>query len=238
MRRLRTGGIIALGLGVLVAVLFVVAYFTTQVNYGILKGTVVDLYSQDVVRKLTITIDGRSDILFRSKEYQLTRIPPGKHVLKAEAPYYYPFSQELEIRRGVNVFNFTMEGKEIPDLAGIICFADPTDRGIEIEIRFKDSKGIGISDFPGMPLQLEGKLYVREGDEENYSRGRLIYEGPIELFWDPKAYLARNKGLIPWEKIQVDREKEKYGLLEVLLHTPQGDFTEFIEDVELQKREE
>jgi len=89
-----------------------------------------------------------------------------------------------------------------------------------------------------MPLQFEGKLYVREGDEENYSRGRLIYEGPIELFWDPKAYLARNKGLIPWEKIQVDREKEKYGLLEVLLRTPQGDFTEFIEDVELQKREE
>lgn len=238
MKRFRTGGIITLGVGILVAVLFVVAYFATRVNYGILKGTVVDLYSQDVVRNLSLTVDGRSDVLFRSKEYQLTKIPPGKHVLKAEAPYYHSFSQELEIKRGINVLNFAMEGKEIPDLAGIICFADPTDRGIEVEIRFKDSKGIGISDFPGMPLRFEGKLYVREGDESNYSRGRLIYGGPIELFWDPKAYLARNKGLIPWDKIQVDREKEKYGIMEVVLHTPQGDFGEFIEDVELQKKEE
>ena len=46
------------------------------------------------------------------------------------------------------------EGKEIPDLVGIICFADPVDRGIQIEIRFKNSKGIGISDFPALPLQL------------------------------------------------------------------------------------
>jgi len=224
-----------------VVVLFVVSYFAIRLNYGILQGKVTDHYSQDVVRKLHLTIDGRSDILFQSKDYQFTHLPPGKHTLYAEAPYYHPFSQELEIKRGVNVFDFTMEGKEIPDLAGIICFADPVDRGIQIEIRFKNSKGIGISDFPALPLQLEGKLYVREGeDEDNYSRGRLIFEGPIEIFWDPNAYLSRNKGIITWDKIEIDPEKEKYGIMELVLHTPQGDFEDVIEDVELQlpKKEE
>lgn len=224
-----------------VVVLFVVSYFTIRLNYGVLQGKVTDHYSHDVVRRLHLTIDGRSDILFQSKDYQFTHLPPGKHTLRAEAPYYYPFSEELEIKRGVNVFDFTMKGKEIPDLAGIICFADPVDRGIQIEIRFKDSKGVGISDFPALPLQLEGKLYVREGeDEDNYSRGRLIFEGPIELFWDPNAYLSRNKGLISWDKIQIDPEEEKYGIMELVLRTPQGDFEDVIEDVEFQspKKEE
>ncbi|MGC8778278.1 MAG: hypothetical protein ACP5Q4_06325 [Candidatus Caldatribacteriaceae bacterium] len=224
--------------GLAVVLLLSLTYFSTRVPYGILKGKVTDLYSQDVVRKLTLSIGGRSDILFQSKDYRITRIPPGKHTLKAEAPYYHPVTQELEIKKGENVFDFTMEGKEIPGLAGIICFADPTDRGIEIEIRFKDAQGVGISDFPGFPLQLEGKLYVREGDADNFSRGRLLFEGPIELFWDPKAYLARNKGLISWDKIQIDREKEQYGLLELLLRTPQGNFEDTIEDVELVKKEE
>ncbi len=224
-------------LGIVIIFLLVVSYFTTRVPYGILKGKVTDLYSQDVVRKLTLNIGGRSDILFQSKEYRITHLPPGKYTLTAEAPHYHPVTQELEIKRGENVFDFTMEGKEIPGLAGIICFTDPTNRGIEIEIRFKDAQGVGISDFPGLPLQLEGKLYVREGDADNFSRGRPIFSGPIELFWDPKAYLARNKGLIPWSKIQVE-EKEQYGLLELLLHTPQGDFEDTIEDVELKLKEE
>jgi len=225
-------------LGVAVIFLLLLTYFSTRVPYGILKGKVTDLYSQDVVRKLTLSIGGRSDILFQSKDYRITRIPPGKYTLKAEAPYYYPVTQELEIKKGENVFDFTMEGKEIPGLAGIICFADPTERGIEIEIRFKDAQGVGISDFPGFPLQLEGRLYVREGDADNFSRGRLLFEGPIKLFWDSKAYLARNKGLISWDKIQVDKEKEQYGLLELLLRTPQGNFEDTIEDVELVKKEE
>lgn len=225
-------------LGLAVIILLLLAYFSTRVPYGILKGKVTDLYSQDVVRKLTLSIGGHSDILFQSKEYRITRIPPGKYTLKAEAPYYHPVTKELEIKRGENVFDFTMEGREIPGLAGIICFADPTDRGIEIEIRFKDAQGVGISDFPGFPLQLEGKLYVREGDAENFSRGRMLFKGPIELFWDSKAYLARNKGLISWDKVQVDKEKEQYGLLELLLRTPQGNFEDVIEDVELVKKEE
>ncbi|MGQ9474363.1 MAG: hypothetical protein ACUVQZ_02910 [Candidatus Caldatribacteriaceae bacterium] len=238
MERNRIRILVFTAVGLAIAFLLVLTYLSIRIPYGILKGKVTDLYSQDVVRKLTLKIGERSDTLFQSKEYRITRIQPGKHTLQAEAPYYHPFTQEIEIKKGENVFDFTMEGKEIPGLAGIICFADPTDRGIEIEIRFKDNQGVGISDFPGFPLQLEGKLYVREGDNNNFSRGRCIFEGPIPLFWDSKAYLARNKGLISWDKIQIDAQKEPYGLLELLLHTPQGDFEDTIEDVELVKGEE
>lgn len=238
MKRNRIRVLVLAVVGLAITLFLVSTYLSTRVPYGILRGKVTDLYSQDVVRKLTLKIGERSDILFQSKEYRITRIPPGKYTLHAEAPYYHPLTREIEIKRGENIFDFTMEGKEIPGLAGIICFSDPTDRGIEIEIRFKDNQGVGISDFPGFPLQLEGKLYVREGDNNNFSRGRLIFEGPIPLFWDSKAYLARNKGLISWDKIQIDAQKEPYGLLELLLHTPQGDFEDIIEDVELVKKEE
>ncbi|GAG58018.1 unnamed protein product, partial [marine sediment metagenome] len=66
-------------------------------------------------------------------------------------------------------------------------------------------------------------------------KGRKILEGPIELFWDSGAFLARNKAIIPWERIKIDRETEKLGILELALHTPQGDFSDTIDDVQLYK---
>lgn len=238
MKRNKTTNIILSTIVVLVAVLLTASYFTLQTNQGILQGQVVDELSGDVVRQLQLKIDGKSDILFQSKEYRLTDIPPGTHLFEAKAPYYHPFSQEIEIKRGINYFNFSMRGQEIPDLAGIICFSEPVAEGIQIEIRFKNSEGTGISDYPALPLELEGKLYLREGTEDNYSRGELLFEGPIKLFWDPKSYLARNKGIIPWEEIPVDPANERYGIMELILKTPQGNFEDVIEEVELFKKEE
>jgi len=237
-RNKKTTNTIFSAIVILVVVLFVASYFALQTNQGILQGQVTDELSGDIVRQLRIKIDGKSDILFQSKEYRLTDIPPGTHLLEAEAPYYHPFSQEIEIKSGINYFDFSMRGKEIPDLAGIICFSEPVSQGIQIEIRFKNSQGIGISDYPALPLELEGKLYLREGTEDNYSRGDLIFEGPIKLFWDPKSYLSRNKGIISWEEISVDPESEKYGIMELVLKTPQGNFEDVIEEVELFKKEE
>jgi len=224
--------------GGLVAVLLIASYFSLRVNYGILEGKVFDEYSKDYVPRLRLTIAGKTNLIFRDTYYSFTKLPPGKHVLKAESPYYFPISKEVVIKRGRNQLDLVMKGKEIPDLAGIICFSDPVEQGIQIEVRYKDSKGIGISEFPGMPIELEVKLYVREGDEDNYSRGRLIYEGPVELFWDSKAYLAKNKGIIPWDKLSIDSEKEKFGIMELVLHTPQGNFEDIIEDVQLFREEE
>jgi len=79
----RVGLSIFLAIVGIVVVLFVISYFTVRLNYGVLQGKVTDYYSQDVVRELHLTIDGRSDILFQSKDYQITHLPPGKHTLQA-----------------------------------------------------------------------------------------------------------------------------------------------------------
>ena len=86
-------------------------------------------------------------------------------------------------------------------------------------------------------MSLEGKLYLRLGDEENYTRGKELFGGPIELFWDSKAFLAKNKGIIPWGKIGEHLEIEKYGILDVVLHNPQGDFEDTVDDVKLYPEE-
>ena len=237
MKKKKTTILIASFIVVVLAVLLVFVYFTTNTNWGTLQGKVVDELSQDVVKKLRIVIDGKSDILYISKDYKLTRIPPGKYTFTALAPYYHEIQQEIDIKKGINVFDFTMKGKEIPGLAGIICFSEPTEQGIEVEIRFKNNEGQGISDYPALPLTLEGKLYVRDGDEDNYSRGRKLFDGPMKLFWDPTSYLARNKAVIPWNALDIDTENEKYGLMELILTTPQGTFEDIIENVELTKKE-
>ena len=126
-----------------------------------------------------------------------------------------------------------MRGREIPDLQGIIIFTEPKERGIEIEIRFTDSKEEGIVNYPALPFTLEGALFVREGTEGDYRKGRKILEGPIELFWNSEEWLAKNKGIIPWDRVKPHSQEEKYGILEVVLHTPQGDFEDSSTDVKL-----
>ena len=119
-------------------------------------------------------------------------------------------------------------------------FADPVDRGIQVKSALKILKGWEYQTFLLCHFSWRANSTLEREDGDNYSRGRLIFEGPIELFWDPNAYLSRNKGLISWDKIQIDPEEEKYGIMELVLRTPQGDFEDVIEDVEFQspKKEE
>ncbi len=207
--------------------------FLTREDYGEVKGTVADHISGDPVKEARIVLDGKSTIKFTSTSYNLTEIPPGSHTLKVTAPNYHDFEKPIQVKRGTNVVDIALEGREIPDLQGIIIFTEPEERGIEIEIRFYDSTGEGIVDYPAFPLTMEGTLFVREGVEEDYRKGRKLLEGPIELFWDSQEWLAKNKGIIPWDRIKIDAEKEKYGILEVVLHTPQGDFEDNSTDAKL-----
>ena len=237
-----------------------------QPNYGIVQGTVVTQGSGDPVRALHIVVDDRSSILYHSRDFELTHIPPGSYTLKASAPYYEDFTQELKIKKGKNPLDFVMVGKEIPDLSGIIVFTESYDKilnnltslrevapdvrdkdnldriikqiegknGIILEVRLTDSEDIGITDFPYLPVTLKGTLWVRIGEEDDYVKGEKIFEGPIEVFWDPTAYLAKYKGLIPWNKLaKIDKQIEKYGVLELTLHTSQGDFQDTVNDVRL-----
>lgn len=204
-------------------------------EYGEVRGEAVDALSGDPVWKIRIVVDGKSIIKYKypTKTYYLTGIEPGSYTLKAVAPNYYDFTEDIQLKRGENILDISMKGKEIPDLQRIIVFSESVEKGIELEIRLVNSKREGITEFPALPLNLEGTLWARIGTEEEYVKGRKILEGPIELFWDSDAFLARNKGIIPWEKIKIDRETEKLGILELTLRTSQGDFSDTIDDVQL-----
>jgi hypothetical protein len=219
---------VLIGIGCLVFFLFL-----TGEEYGEVKGTIADALSGDAVREVRILVDGKSTIKFASTSYSLTEIPPGSYTLKASAPNYYDFTKPIQVKRGKNLVDIAMRGREIPDLQGIIIFTEAKEKGIEIEIRFTDSKKEGIVNYPALPLTLEGVLFLRGGTEGNYEKRRKIFEGPIELFWDSEEWLAKNKGIIPWDRIKADSETEKYGILQVVLHTPQGDFEDRSEEVEL-----
>ncbi len=224
---------------VIIAVVVIVALFIglREASYGIIEGKAADELSGDPARELKIVVDGRSTIMYHSTSYKLTKIPPGDYTLKATAPNYYDFSEEVKIHKGENVLNFGMKGKEIPDLSGIIVFTESKEEGIEIEIRFTDSKEIGITDFPCLPIKIEGTLWKRIGEAENYIKGGKIFEGPIKHFWDSNAYLAKNKGIISWDKIKVEPKKNEYGVLDIEVHLEQGDFKDIVDDVKLFKEE-
>jgi len=224
-------------IGAVIAVCLAIFFSLERTKYGEVRGKVVDELSGDAVREVKIVLDGKSTIHYMSKTYRLTGIKPGSYTLKVTAPNYYDFNKDIQVKKGKSLVDIYMKGREIPDLQGIIIFTEPKDKGIEIEIRFTDSKGEGIVNYPCLPLTLEGKLFERIGTEKKYIKGKKIFEGPIELFWDSKAYLAKNKGIIPWEKINIDKKSEKYGILEVILRTPQGDFEDTSDDVKLFKEE-
>lgn len=223
-----TVAIILIGAGCIASFLLL-----AREEYGEVKGTIADALSDDALRQAIIVVDGKSTIKFTSTSYSLTEIPPGSHTLKVTAPNYYDFEKPIQVKRGKNLVDIAMRGREIPDLQGIIIFTEPKERGIEIEIRFHDSKKEGIVNYPALPFTLEGALFVREGTEGDYEKGRKLLEGPIEIFWDSEEWLAKNKGIIPWDRIEIDAEKEKYGILQLVLHTPQGDFEDSSTDVKL-----
>lgn len=223
--------------GLVVGVALVVGFTLRSEKYATLKGKIVDALSGDPVWRVNIVLDDKSTTKYLSKTYHFTGIKPGSYTFKATAPNYYSFSKEIKVKKGENILDVSMKGEKIPDLQGIIVFTESKEKGIQLEIRFTDSKGEGITKFPCLSLDLEGKLYLRLGTEENYTRGKELFSGPIELFWDSKAFLAKNKGIIPWEKIGKHLEVEKYGILDLVLHTPQGDFKDTVDDVKLYQEE-
>lgn len=223
--------------GLVVVVALVVSFNLSSEKYGTVKGNIVDALSGDPVWKVSIVLDGKSTTKYMSRVYRFTGIKPGSYTFKATAPNYYNFSKEIKVKRGENILDVSMKGEKIPDLQGIIVFTESQEKGIQLEIRFTDSKGEGITKFPRLSLNLEGKLYLRLGSEEDYTRGKELFSGSIELFWDSQAFLAKNKGIIPWEKIGEHLEIEKYGILDVVLHTPQGDFEDTVDDVKLYQEE-
>lgn len=193
---------------------------------GVIVGTVTDALSGDPVHKAKILVGGRSTIRYMDKNFEITNLEPGKYTLTISAPSYESVAIDVTVGRGVSRVDVTMKGTEIPGLDHIIVLVDSIEgQGIQLEIRFVNKEGIGIDHFPRLPMTMDAKLYSRIGTEEKYRRGRLIYSGSVDLYWDSKAYLGKNKGIIPKEKLKVDPKTDgRYGVLDMVLRCPQGDF--------------
>lgn len=203
-------------------------------EYGIVKGKIADELSGDPVRGVRIVVDGRSTVLYRSTAYQLTRIPPGEHTLEASPPSgWVKVTKNIKVKPGENVLNIPLKGDKIPGLTEIICFTESDEKGITVEVRYVDPEGIGMTEFPCLPITIEVTLWERVGEEENYTRGKKIFEGSIDHFWDSNAYLAKNKGFIPWDKLPVNTQDKKWGIMDVTVKLEQGEFKDTVDDVQL-----
>jgi hypothetical protein len=196
-------------------------------------GTVTDALSGEAVYKARIIVGGRSTVRHLDKNFKITNLKPGIHELRASSPGYETQTKKVNLKSDTNFTEIRLKGKEIPGLDHIIVFADSiVARGIQLELRFVNEQGIGIRHFPRLALTMDAKLSVRLGTKENPQRGRLIYSGPVELFWDSGASLGKNKGIIAKNKFQVNPETDgNFGILDVVLHTGQGDFEDTIADI-------
>ncbi len=217
-------------------VLAVLSLFAVGSNHQVqIVGTVMDALSDEAIYGVRIAVGGRSTIRYVDKNFKITQLRPGRHIIRASAPGYDTKMEEVNLRRGNNLMAIRLTGKEIPGLDHIIVFADSIESsGIQLEIRFVNQQGIGIRHFPRIPFTMEARLYEQLGSKKKYERGRLIYTGPVKLFWDSKASLGKNKGMIAKEKLRVSpRTEGMLGIIDAILHTGQGDFKDTIAGIPL-----
>jgi hypothetical protein len=144
--------------------------------------------------------------------------------LRVSAPGYESVAREVIVGQGPTPVHISLRGTQIPDLDQIIAFSEPIrGKGIQIEIRLVNKNGLVISHFPKTPMSLNVRLYTRRETHGGYSRGKIIYSGPVELYYDSEAPLGKIKGIIPKEMMS-NGISERYGILDAILHTPQGNF--------------
>ncbi len=202
-------------------------------RYGIVEGRIVDALSGGAVWQARIVVDGKSTFKYTSKTYRLSGIKPGSFMLRATAANYQPIERAITVKRGRNTVDIAMHGTGIPHLAGIMVFTQPLERGLQVEIRLVDQARLAIVNHPAIPCELEVALYQREGEHGRQLKGKKLFEGSLELFWDENDRLARNKAMIAWDRIMQRSAEKPYGIMTATLRTPQGSFSNSNDEVEL-----
>jgi len=211
-------------------------YVYDRSRWGVVEGTLVDALSRGPVWHAAIRVGGRSTVKFTSTEFSLSKIPPGDYTLQASAPNYVDAAQKITVRPGRNVVHIAMRGAGIPDLNGILAFAEPLENGLRVEIRLTDQAGVAITNHPAIECRLQAALYLREGVDPHFTRGRQIFEGPVDLFWDKEDSLARYKGIIAWDKMKPRPRSNQFGILEATLFTSRESFTFTNNDIEFSQK--
>lgn len=205
---------------------------------AIVEGEIIDALSKDSVWHAWIVLDGKSILKFEGTHYRLTGMEPGMHTLTATAPDYEDFSKEVQVNAGVNRFDIRMNGIEVPDLSDIVAFTETSDKGIVVEVRLLDREKVAIEHHPAIPFEMEGELFLRPSDSAENKMGDRVFRGPIRTFWDPEEKLAKNKGIIPWDRVDVEPRENLNAVLRLNVHTAQGDFSYDVKDIELYPRAE
>jgi hypothetical protein len=222
---------------ILVLVIFVSGWLiSNRVHWGVVTGTIVDELSQGPVWHATIVVGDRSTVKFSSTDFRLSKITPGEHILKVNAPKYIEIKKPITVKSGINVVHIAMKGSGIPNLKGILAFLEPTGKGLQVEIRLTDSNGVAITNHPAIECRLEVALYLREGVKPPFAKGMQVFAGPLDLSWDQKDSLARYKGNIPWDRLAFRPKNNAIGILEASLITSQGTFTFTNEEVEFYQK--
>ena len=207
-----------------------------RVCRGVVEGTVMDELSRGPVWHATIVVDGRSTVTFNSTEFRLSKIAPGDYDLKVSAPNYLNVDRPITVKSGRNVVHVEMKAAGIPDLKGILAFAEPLEKGLQVEIRLTDSDGVAITNHPAIECRLQVAVYLRKGVEPHYEKGALLFEGPLDMFWDKDDSLARYKGIIPWSEMKKSPKQGEIGLLEATLSTSQGTYSFTNTEIELSQK--
>jgi len=224
-----------------VAVVILVGIFMaiSTSKYGIVKGKIADELSQDPIRGIKIVVDGRSTILYQTTNYQLTGIVPGEYTIETfSPPGWIKFTKTIKVKSGNNQLDISLKGDKIPNLTEIICFTESEKEGIIIEVRFVDREGMGMTEFPQLPIEINATLWEKIGEEDTWERGEKLFEGTIEHYWDSQTDLAKNKGTLTWDKLPIEFEDEKSGVMEIQVHLEQGNFKDTVDDVQLFPKKE
>ena len=218
------------------AAIIIVWIFFYRARRGIVEGTVVDQLSQGPVWHATVVLGDRSTVKFNSTEFILRKISPGEHILRVSAPNYMNVTKPIVVKPGSNIVHIEMKASGIPGLKGILAFAEPLEKGLQVEIRLTDADGVAITNHPAIECRLEVALYLRKGESPHYEKGRLLFKGPVDISWDMKDSLARYKGVISWREINTAPGYDEIGMLEATLFTSQGTFTFTNDEIEISQR--
>jgi hypothetical protein len=86
--------------------------------------------------------------------------------------------------------------------------------------------------YPRLPIDAEISICEKAETNEDRQKLRQLYSGPLEIYWDSGAELARNKATLPWACVS-ERPANNTGMTaEISVHLPQGSYSCQIDDLD------
>jgi hypothetical protein len=188
------------GLLLLMGIVALGVYLATAEFDTTLEVTVRDAVSKNWVWDATLEIQDRVIHSYYQSDagpvsYRFTNLEPGETTLEISAPSYVPVRLPIELERGRNILAdpVEMSGYEIPGLDHFVIFESLDGNDIVSEIRPVGGDGRAVLNHPCVDLwigcqvstQVREGLYVQEPTESGSFRGEALFQGRIDVTFDP-----------------------------------------------------